>query len=164
MFELLEIDASSWRRALEVEVRADQLPFVADHQPVALVILSKCHVRAEGKTWTPYLALDEGAPVGVAAVALDADGDRAQLRHVAVDHRRQGEGLGRKLVDAVVDATRRAHPACRTVVVTAHPENDVALSLYAAAGFRRTGAMSGIEPVLELDLGEHRVTGSDPRD
>jgi ribosomal protein S18 acetylase RimI-like enzyme len=152
VFELVEIDASTWRRALEVEVRADQVRFVADHQPVALVILAKCHVGAEGKTWTPYLALDDGEPVGVAAVALDPDGARAQLRHVAIDHRRQGEGFGRKLVEAIVDATSCTYPTCRTVVVTAHPENDVALSLYLSAGFRRTGEMSGIEPVLELDV------------
>lgn len=73
--------------------------FVADHQPVALVILASCHVGAEEKTWTPYLALDDGEPFGVAAVAVG-----------------------------------------------------VALSLYLSAGFRRTGAMSGIEPVLELDV------------
>src|SRR4051812_28582353 len=56
MFELVEIDVSNWRRALAVEVRADQVRFVADHQPVALVILSKCYVRPDGQTWTPYLA------------------------------------------------------------------------------------------------------------
>ena len=164
MFELTEIDASTWRRALEVEVRADQVRFVADHQPVALVILAKCYVGAEAKTWTPYLALDDGAPVGVAAVAVGHDGDTAQLRHVAIDHRRQGEGLGRKLVDAVVDAISRAHPGCRSVLVTTHPDNEVALSTYQSAGFRRTGAMSGIEPVLELDLDERRGAGDDPRD
>jgi len=55
VFELAEIDESNWRRALAVEVRADQVPFVADHQPVALVILSKCYLRPGGYTWTPAL-------------------------------------------------------------------------------------------------------------
>jgi diamine N-acetyltransferase len=123
---------------------------VADHQPVALVILAKCHVRPGGHVWRPFLALDDGAPVGVAAVAVE--GDRAHLRHVAVEHRRQGQGLGRKLVDALVAAIRRSHPACRTVVVTAHPDNEIALALYDSAGFRRTGTFDGIEPVLTLDV------------
>ena len=154
MFELAEIDASNWRHALSVEVRADQVRFVADHQPVALVILSKCYLRPGGHTWTPYVAFQDAVPVGVAAVA--SHDDRAHLRHVAIDHRRQGEGLGRMLVDAVVAAISRSRPACRTVEVTAHPENEPALALYSSAGFRRTGAFSGIEPVMALDLTDRR--------
>jgi ribosomal protein S18 acetylase RimI-like enzyme len=155
VFALAEIDASNWQQALQVEVRSDQVRFVAGHQPVALVILSKCYVRPDGRTWTPYLALNDDEPVGVAAVA--SEGDRAHLLHVAIDHRRQGEGLGRMLVDAVVAAVRFIEPTCRSVYVTAHPENEIALSLYLSAGFRRTGAMSGIEPVLTLDLTERRA-------
>jgi ribosomal protein S18 acetylase RimI-like enzyme len=150
VFELVTIDASNWRRALAVEVRTDQVRFVADHQPVALVILSKCYVRVDGQTWTPYLALDDNQPVGVVAVATEEN--HAHLRHFAIDHRRQGEGLGRMLLDSVVAAISRSQPTCRSVIVTAHPENEIALSLYLSAGFRRTGAFSGIEPVLALDL------------
>ena len=62
------------------------------------------------------------------------------------------------LIDAVVDAVDRTQPMCRSVSVTAHPENVIALSLYLSAGFRRTGAMAGSEPVLELDL------ATNPRD
>jgi len=154
VFELVEIDESNWRRALAVEVRPDQVPFVADHQPVALVILSKCYVRPDDQRWTPYLALDDKEPVGVVAVA--SQGDDAHLRHFAIDHRRQGEGLGRMLLDAVVAAISRTQPMCRSVIVTAHPENETALSLYLSAGFHRTGAFSGVEPVLSLDLTGHR--------
>jgi ribosomal protein S18 acetylase RimI-like enzyme len=150
VFELVEIDESNWRRAVAVEVRSDQVPFVADCQPVALVILAKCYVRPAGQTWTPYLALDGEQAVGVVAVA--SDGDRAHLRHLAIDHRRQGEGLGGMLLDAVVAAISSRESMCRSVVVTVHPENEIALSLYRSAGFRPTGAFSGIEPVLSLDL------------
>jgi diamine N-acetyltransferase len=152
VFEVAEIDASNWRQALSVEVRSDQVRFVADHQPVALVILAKCYLRPGGHTWTPYVAFDDADPVGVAAVA--SDDDRAHLRHVAIDQRRQGEGLGRLLVDAVVAAIREGRPACRWIEVTTHPENEVALRLYQSAGFHRTGAFSGIEPVMALDLTE----------
>lgn len=150
MFELEVIDASNWRQALAVEVRSDQLHFVADHQPVALVILAKCYVRPDGQTWTGYLGLHDREPVGVAAVAWQ--GYEAHLRHVAIDHRQQGQGLGRKLVEAVLAAISRNMTGCRSVIVTTHPQNEVALSLYESAGFRRTGAKVGIEPVLALDL------------
>ncbi len=154
MFELVEIDASNWRQALAVEVRADQVPFVARHQPVALVILSKCYVRPDGQTWTPYLALDDDEPVGVVAVV--SEGDSARLRHFAIDHRRQGEGLGLMLLEAAVAAISRDEPMCQSVTVTTHPDNEIALSLYLSAGFSRTGEFSGIEPVLSLDLSQHR--------
>jgi len=61
------------------------------------------------------------------------------------------------LVDALVAAVGRTQPMCRSVIVTTHPENEIALSLYLSAGFCRTGAMSGIEPVLALDLTERRA-------
>ncbi len=154
MFELAEIDESNWRRALAVELRTDQVPFVADHQPVALVILSKCYVRPGGQRWKPYLYLVDEMPVGVIAVASDSE--HAYLRHFAIDHRRQGEGLGRLMLDEVVAAISRDQPNCRSVIVTTHPDNEIALSLYGSAGFRRTGALSGIEPVLALDLSEPR--------
>jgi diamine N-acetyltransferase len=150
MLGIEEIDLSNWRRALDVQVRDDQVRFVADHQPVALVILSKCYVRPDGYEWTPYLALDDSEAVGVAAVA--SDGEHAYLRHVAIDYRRQGAGLGRKMIVGVVAEVARAQPRCRGVFVTTHPENEVALSLYASLGFRPTGAIVGIEPVLKLDI------------
>jgi diamine N-acetyltransferase len=152
VLDLTEIDASNWRLALAVEVRADQVRFVADVQPVALVILAKCYLQPDGQAWKPYLALDAGEPVGVVAVAWD--GNRAQLRHFAVDHRRQGQGVGRRLLDATVAAIRDAQPTCQQVQVTTHPENHIALSLYESAGFRKTGAFAGIEPVLVLDLAD----------
>jgi ribosomal protein S18 acetylase RimI-like enzyme len=150
VFKVVEIDESNWQDALTVEVRSDQLSFVASYSPVALVILSKCYVCPEGQAWRPFLAIDGDVPVGVAAIASSPE--RAQLRHVAIDHRRQGEGLGRRFVDELVAIISRAQPSYRSVVVTTHPDNQVALSLYSAVGFRRTGAVSGIEPVLALDL------------
>lgn len=150
MLSLTEIDETNWRDALAVEVRADQLPFVAEHQPVALVILAKCFVQPDGQEWTPYLAVDDGDPVGVLAVAHH--GDHAHLRHVVVDHRRQGQGFGRWMLDAAISAVQSSRPACRYLQVTTHPENEIALALYRSAGFRLTGAFSGIEPVLVLDL------------
>lgn len=150
VLELVEIDAANWRQSLAVEVRPDQVAFVADVQPVALVILAKCYLRPEDQTWKPYLALDGGKAVGVTGVASASD--RAHLRHFAIDHRRQGEGLGRLMLDEVVAAIRRSQPACSHVQVTTHPANAAALALYRSAGFRDTGDSVGIEPVLLLEI------------
>ena len=155
MLQLCEIDVANWARAVEVEVRPEQVPFVADVQPVALVILAKCYLRPDGHRWTPYLAVDDGQPVGVVAVVSTPD--RAHLRHFAVDHRRQRRGYGRMMLDCVIASIREEQPALRHVQVTTHPENGPALSLYESAGFRRTGAFTGIEPVLVLDLSDGRI-------
>ena len=151
MFELREINLSNWEQAVAVEVRNDQVRFVAPYEPVALVILAKCFLQPEGRTWLPFVALHDDVPVGVAAVAVGAE--NAQLRHVAIDRRWQGQGLGRQMVDALVATIAETQASCRSIVVTTHPENEPALALYLSAGFRRTGALSGIEPVLALDLG-----------
>lgn len=150
VLELVEIDEGNWRQSLAVEVRPDQVALVADVQPAALVILAKCYLRPEGQTWKPYLALDDGEPVGVCGVASESA--RAHVRHFAIDHRRQGEGLGRLMLDEVIKAIRKSQPACRAVQVTTHPENEAALALYRSAGFRDTGDVAGIEPVLVFDI------------
>ena len=85
-------------------------------------------------------------------VGVVSEGDHAHLRHFAIDHRRQGEGLGRMLLDALVASISLRQPRYRSVIVTAHPENEAALSLYQSAGFHRTGAFVDAEPVLALDL------------
>lgn len=82
------IDAGNWREALDVLVRDDQLAFVADHQPVALVILAKCFVRPGGRRWEPLLVRDaRGLTVGV--LALEHGPDGCELRNFAIDARRQ---------------------------------------------------------------------------
>ncbi len=57
---LVDIDESNWRNALGVRIPDDQLPLVADYQPVALVILAKAYVQPGGRSWEPlaYVAGD----------------------------------------------------------------------------------------------------------
>lgn len=58
---------------------------------------------------------------------------------------------------AEIDASKwRRALAVEVRIVTGHPENEIALSLYRSAGFRRTGAFAGVEPVLSLELTEPR--------
>lgn len=148
---LERIDASNWREALEVRVRDDQLAFVADHQPVALVILAKCFVRPGGRRWEPLLVRDrQGAAVGVFALTHGADD--CELRNFAIDARRQREGLGTAAVRAVVDRAHQPDCDCQELLVTAHPDNHAAHSLYRSAGFARTGQERDGEPVFRFTV------------
>jgi hypothetical protein len=63
------IDQHNWRAAVEVRVSADQLRFVAGHQPVALVILAKAYVGHGDLEWEPLAVISDASVVGVVALA-----------------------------------------------------------------------------------------------
>ncbi|MDW3220430.1 MAG: GNAT family N-acetyltransferase [Acidimicrobiales bacterium] len=143
------IDSSNWREALDVRVRDDQLAFVADHQPVALVILAKSYVRPGGRSWEPLLVRDQaGSVVGVLAIE---HGERTcELRNVAIDQDSQGRGLGTAAARAVIEWVRRPGGHCRELAVSAHPDNTAARRAYRAAGFGWSGERRDGEPLMRL--------------
>ena len=58
---LERIDSGNWREALGVRITEEQLPLVADHQPVELVILAEAYVEQGGHRWEPLLVrTDDG--------------------------------------------------------------------------------------------------------
>lgn len=147
---LVPIDASNWRAAAKVTVGDDQLPFVAGWQPIALVILAKSYVGAEGKVWDPMaINDDEDIVIGVAALALAQNGD-AELFHLAIDRSEQGRGLGGRAVELIVD--RAASRGSTRLELTVHRDNVVAQRLYRGAGFGPTEAERDGEPVWCLPL------------
>ena len=144
--DLEVIDADNWCDALEVRVADEQVPFVADYQPIALVILAKCFVHPDGRRWEPLLVRsDPSEAVGVLAMAHGPD--ECELRHVAIDVGRQRRGYGTAAVRAVVERARRSASACTQLVVTAHPDNRAAHHAYRSAGFDWDGEERAGEPV-----------------
>ena len=73
-----------------------------------------------------------GAPVGCGAVRL-LDAETAELKRMYVAPEARGQGLGRRLVDAL-EAEARARGARRLVLETGIRQH-AALALYHAAGF-----------------------------
>lgn len=145
------IDESNWREALDVRVHDDQLAFVADHQPVALVILAKCFVRPGGRRWEPLLVRDRhGVAVGVLALEHGAAG--CELRNFAIDARRQGEGLGTAAASAVIQRALQGKSDCEELLVSAHPKNHAAHNAYSTAGFARTDEIRNGEPVFRFRI------------
>lgn len=145
------ITSENWRDSLLVEVHDSQLRFVADHQPVALVIMAKCYVRPSGADWTAWLLRDAArTPVGVFALVVAAE--HCLLINFAIDHREQRRGLGAAAVALIIDHVEREHPAVTAITLTVHPDNLAAQGLYRAAGFAPTGDMSDGEPVWRREL------------
>lgn len=145
--DLEPIVADNWREALEVRVTDEQLPFVADHQPVALVILAKSYVEQGAHRWEPLLVrTDGGAVVGVLALEHKAT-DACEIRNFAIDAASQGRGIGTAAARAVIAWASRPGSDCVALAVSAHPDNHAAHRTYRAAGFTWGGELRGSEPL-----------------
>ena len=150
-FRLEAIDQHNWRAAVAVRVSADQLRFVAGHQPVALVILAKAYVRPGDLDWEPLAVVSDAMVVGVVALA-HSDSD-TELLHLAIDTARQGQGIGSAAVKLVLEHVAASRPGCLEVRLTVHPDNTRAHGLYRSVGFSPTGEMREDEPIWSLKLG-----------
>lgn len=147
---LAAIDADNWRDTLAVRVTDDQLPFVAGHQPVALVILAKAYVRPGGLDWEPLAVVRGDRVVGVLALAHAPA--HSELLHLVVDTSQQGRGVGTAAVGLVVAHLEATRPACPEVRLTVHPDNEAAQRLYRRNDFRPTGEERDGEPVWSRAL------------
>lgn len=146
--QLAPIDQHNWRAALAVQVTADQLPYVAGHQPVALVILAKSYVRPGGLDWEPLAVTANGSVVGV--VALAHARTHSEVFHLAVEVSRQRQGVGLAAVDALVAYVAATRPDAEQIRLTVHPENEPAQRLYRSRGFLPNGEIRDGEPVWSL--------------
>ena len=149
-FRLEAIDQHNWRAAVAVRVSADQVRFVAGHQPVALVILAKAYVRPGDLHWEPLAVVSDASVVGV--VALAHSGGNTELLHLAIDIDRQGQGIGSAAIKLVLARVTASRPDCQKVVLTVHPDNTRAQRLYRGVGFSPTGEMRENEPIWSLTL------------
>jgi ribosomal-protein-alanine N-acetyltransferase len=97
-----------------------------------------------------YLVADDGEVVGYAGLATAAD--QGDVQTVAVRADRQGMGLGKLLLDGLLDEARRRR--LRDVFLEVRADNSAAQSLYERAGFtvvnRRRGYYqpSGTDAVI----------------
>ena len=149
---LVEIDSTNWRDALGIRVAPEQLRFVADFQPVALVSLAKAHVRPGGRIWKPLAIVDGSEMIGLVTIAHPPDPVECELLHFVIDLDRQGQGYGRQSMTAIIDHVRRSLPACRDIYLTVDSANSIAMRLYEPMGFRHTGLERAGDPLYQLRL------------
>lgn len=149
---VVELDHTNWRTALGVRVALDQVRFVADYQPVALVSLAKAYVRPGGLVWKPLAVLNHGEMVGLVSIAHPTEPIECELLHFVIDADWQGKGLGRLAMAAIIDHVRLTLPACSSVALTIDIDNAVARRLYEPMGFRHTGLERAGDPLYRLQL------------
>jgi len=87
-----------------------------------------------------YLVADDGGRI-VGYAGLLATRHEADVQTVAVDPDRQGEGLGRLLLGALLDEARQR--GCDAVHLEVRADNEAAIRLYERAGFQQVGRRRG---------------------
>ena len=98
-----------------------------------------------------FLAWDGATPIGIAGTFEDA-GEHVVIA-MWVDPARRGEGIGRQLLDAVVDFIRAK--GAREVVLGVVDGNDAARVLYERYGFVDTGVANPLregEPLIVREM------------
>jgi diamine N-acetyltransferase len=150
--ELRPVEQGHLRAIWELEVSDDQRGLVAPN----LVTLAQGPY--EGGAY-PMGIWDGDTPVGFLSVIdmrenhhLD-EGDEPEAAYlwrfmIAAGHQRKG--YGRAALEQLKDWVRALQ--LRRIYTSAVPENEIALSLYEASGFVRTGRISDGEVELRCDL------------
>ena len=148
---LEEVTTANLAAALRIRVRPDQEQNV---EPVA-ESLAEAYVHPPGVAW-PRLIVDGDRTVGFLMAFLDidwrADGTlfRSGLWRLNIDAAEQGRGYGRFAVAAVAAEIRRR--GGKEMYVTWHAGPDGPEEFYLRLGFRKTGEVSGDQPVGVLEL------------
>jgi diamine N-acetyltransferase len=150
---LREITHTNWRATLRLTVHPEQQRFIADHTPIAAIMLAKAYIRPDGLVWVPYAIYAAEEIVGLIALAY-APGSRDEywVYHFFIDRLHQGRGYGKAAFQAFIQLIRERHPHCRQLNLAVHPENSRAQQLYTSLGFQPDGRELWGELVYRLPI------------
>ena len=124
---LAPVDAASWRAVAAVDA-------ASEHVAATTYYLCLCHY---GQEWHPLAVFDDDAVVGFALWAYDPDDGHHWIGGLSIDAPRQGQGLGRAAVLALVELLRGE--GAIAVALSYAPSNTGAARLYASLGFVEDG-------------------------
>jgi diamine N-acetyltransferase len=150
---LREITAETVRKITDLEVRPDQRRFVAGNA------VSLAEALFSREAW--YRAIYAGdSPAGFVmlydeTLRSEPPGEpKVGLWRFMVDHRFQGQGVGRAALEQVIEHVR-GRGVFRVLELSYVPGPGSPEAFYLAAGFRHTGREDDGEIVLELPLDGH---------
>lgn len=141
VIDLRPVTRDNLRACLELDVLPEQRDFVAPN----VRSMAEAYVLPQAD---PRLIYADGEAVGFVLFHPNESGPGHYIVRFMIDHRFQGQGLGRRALAAAVDWVARERGAER-VRLSVVPENDAARGLYRSAGFVETGEMDHGEVVME---------------
>jgi ribosomal protein S18 acetylase RimI-like enzyme len=107
----------------------------AGHRDLEAALLREWHSDPDVR---PFVCVEDGLLVGYGEVWDDAEADEAELARIVVAPDRRGEGVGRRLVELLVEQARAA--GFDDVWLRVVPDNAAAIACYRGAGFIRATA------------------------
>lgn len=141
--DVVPVDAENIESVLAISALPGQDSFV---RPVAWYVARSAYEQV----WTPVAFRVGDEFVGFAEWAFDATDGTYCIGGFIIDGHRQGRGLGRRCVAALIGVLRQ-RPDCGPIALSVDSDNEPARSLYAAVGFRETGeVVDGREVVMIL--------------
>jgi diamine N-acetyltransferase len=147
------VTSANWEAALALEVRPDQLHYVADFAPPAAIGLIKAYVQPDGSPAVPLAIYADDAMVGFLLLTYEHNSAHDYwVNHFFIDARRQRRGYGMAALAALAAWLIRQHPHCRSVGLSVDPTNATAERLYTRFGFQSMGYFSGGERVYRYSL------------
>jgi diamine N-acetyltransferase len=145
MITLTPVTSENWRDVAAVRATEAQSSWVAD------VTYYLC-LSAYGNVWRSCAVLEGDAVVGHVMWGVDPEDDSHWFGGLVIDRERQGRGLGRATVEALLSFWEQEPALSGTpytqAALSVSPDNTAARALYASLGFAETGEMTDDELVM----------------
>ncbi len=133
---------ANWFAATQLNVTPEQTAHFS-----APVVYWLAESRFEDHFHPMLLSLGD-TPIGFLVYGIDPDDGEQWLITFMIDHRFQGQGLGRQALRTFLEGFDRDHPHA-AIRLGHHPDNAVAARLYGSFGFAPTGEHIGGEVIRE---------------
>ncbi len=138
---LADVTADNWRDIADLAPRDDQRDFVPALAARYLLL------GTLEDTWHNLGAFEDGTAVAHVMHAVDPDDGSRWIGGLVVDAAHQGRGVGRRVVELLLDRLRTEPGPVR---MSYHPDNEASRALFAGLGFVETGERVDDERVMEL--------------
>jgi diamine N-acetyltransferase len=123
---LADVTADNWRDIADLAPRDDQRDFVPALAARYLLL------GTLEDTWHNLGAFEDGTAVAHVMHAVDPDDGSRWIGGLVVDAAHQGRGVGRRVVELLLDRLRTEPGPVR---MSYHPDNEASRALFAGLGF-----------------------------
>jgi len=150
---LRPVDGENWREVAKLKVTEAQHEFVAE----PCYYLALCNY---GDLWQPLAIYLGKQVIGFMMWAVDTENGSCWLGGILIDQSMQGQGYGRRAVQAAVKMLKEEH-GYRDFALSYQPANLGARHLYSKLGFVEGNEWEDDEVVARLSLGGRGGTGEE---